>query len=138
MGLYLCVFGPRASDDEDPEELAATEVGHYSDFGCFRDTIARHLGRARYPTLMEHSDCDGEWALEELPRLRDELRQVAGAFRELPPEAPVGAFEHAAEDREGAASLYDCFHDVNGTNLFDALLELCDVGLANERPITFT
>jgi hypothetical protein len=95
------------------------------------------LGPAKYPTLMEHSDCDGEWALEELPKLRDEIREIADAFRKLPPEDPVGAFEHTEEYREGAACLYDCFHDVNGTNLFEALIDLCDVGLANERPITF-
>jgi hypothetical protein len=68
----------------------------------------------------------------------DSRARIAGAFQNLPPESPVGAFEHAAGYRDGAASLYDCFHDVNGTNLFEALLELCDVGIANKRPITFT
>ena len=137
MGLYLCVFGPPASGDEDPEELAGSDVGHYSDFGYFRDTIARRLGREKYPTLMEHSDCDGDWSLEDLPKLQREIREIAAAFKELPPEVPVGAFEHTAGYRTASASLYDCFHDVNGTNLFEALLDLCDVALANKRPITF-
>lgn len=137
MGLYLCVFDLSAGDD-DPDELAASDVGHYRDFGCFRDTIARHLKRANYPTLMDHSDCDGEWTLDELSKLRAELHEVAAAFRELPAATPLGGFEHTAEYREGATSLYECFHDVNGTNLFEALIELCDVGLANTRPITFT
>jgi hypothetical protein len=29
----------------------------------------------------------------------------------LPPEAPRNAFEHTAENRAGANSLYDCFHN---------------------------
>jgi hypothetical protein len=137
MGLYLCVFTSRATEDDDVEELAASEIGHYSDFGFFRDTIARHLDRAKYPVLMEHSDCDGEWTVEELPRLRAELQEISAAFRKLPPAAPVGAFDPTAKYRAGATCLYDCFHDVNGTNLFEALIDLCEVGLENGRPITF-
>jgi hypothetical protein len=138
MGLYLCVFNSRATEDEHVEELAASEIGHYGDFGFFRDTIARHLDGAKYPVLMEHSDCDGEWTFEELPGLRAELREISSAFRKLPPAAPVGAFDHTIEYRKGATCLYDCFHDVNGTNLFEALIGLCEVGLENGRPITFT
>jgi Immunity protein 70 len=136
MGLCLHVFGP-ADGDDDPEEIAECDVGHYSDFGCFRDTIARHLGANRFPTLMDHSDCDGEWPLAQIPALERELGEVAAAFRDLPPEEPRGAFEHAAEYRVGAASLYDCFHTVDGENLFEALSELCAVAREHQRPITF-
>src|SRR5262249_23178907 len=108
MGLCLYVLRPALDEDEDPEELAECDVGHYSDFGCFRDTIARHLDRVRFPTLMEHSDCAGEWTVAEIPQLQTELREIAAAFRKLPPEEPVGAFEHTADYREGAASLYEC------------------------------
>ena len=87
---------------------------------------------------MEHSDCDGGWTVDALPKLKAELGDIAAAFRQLPPAAPIRGFEHTAEYREGATSLYECFHDVNGTNLFEALIDLCDVGLANKRPITFT
>src|SRR5215831_7655804 len=129
MGLYLCVFSSRATDQDDVKELAACDVGHYSDFGFFRDAIARQLGRAKYPVLMEHSDCDGEWTVAEMPSLRAELDEISAVFRTLPPAEPVGAFEHTAEYREDATSLYDCFHDVNGTNLFEALIGLCDIGV---------
>jgi hypothetical protein len=37
----------------------------------------------------------------------------------------------------GADSLYDCFHNVDGENLFEALLELCKVAKEHGRPITF-
>jgi len=137
MGLCLHVFGPSPGDDEDPDEIAEFDVGHYSDFGCFRDTIARHLDADRYPTLMEHSDCDGEWTLAEIPALERELHEIAAKFKKLPPEGPANAFEHTSEYRVGAKSLYDCFHNVNGDNLFEALLELCSVAKQHKRPITF-
>ncbi|MFZ5832453.1 MAG: Imm70 family immunity protein [Planctomycetota bacterium] len=136
MGLCLHVFGP-AEDGDEPDEIAECDVGHYSDFGCFRDTIARHLDASRFPTLMNHSDCDGEWMLAEIPVLEQELREIGCAFKKLPPEEPQGAFEHTLEDRMGAKSLYDCFHNVNGENLFEALLELCTVAREQRRPITF-
>ena len=137
MGLCLYVFDRESGGDEDPEELAECDVGHYSDFGCFRDTIVRHLGADAYPTLMQHSDCDGEWTLKEIPTLERELREIAARFKQLPPEAPVGAFEHTAEYRLSATSLYESFHDVNGTNLFEGLLDLCAVAREQGRPITF-
>ena len=137
MSLCLIVFGSDIEQDDDPEEIAECDVGHYSDFGCFRDTIARHLDPDRFPTLMEHSDCDGEWTLEELPALEHELQEIGAAFRKLPPEQPAGAFEHTAEYRAEAGSLYDCFHDVNGENLFEAILGLCAVAREHKRPITF-
>ena len=45
--------------------------------------------------------------------------------------------ETTAEYRVSAKSLYDCFHDVNGENLFEAILALCAVARDNERLITF-
>lgn len=137
MGLCLHVFEPRTTEEEDPEEIAECDVGHYSDFGCFRDTIARHLDASQFPVLMDHSDCDGEWALAEIPQLEKELGDISAAFKKLAPEELVGAFEHTAEYREGAKSLYDCFHNVSGENLFEALLELCGVARQHKLPITF-
>ncbi len=139
MGLCLIVFDrdPEDEDDDEADELADCDVGHYSDFGCFRDTVARHLDAKRFPTLMLHSDCDGEWSLAEIPVLKKELLDIAAGFQKLPPEEPVDAFEHTAECRMGAKSLYDCFHDVNGENLFESLLRLCEVASKHQRPITF-
>ena len=86
---------------------------------------------------MTHSDCDGEWTLDEIPKLERELATIAETLRSLPPEEPQNAFEHTAEYRVNARSLYDCFHDVNGENLIDAILELCHAARENKRPITF-
>src|SRR5262245_41872611 len=124
MGLCLHVFAADFDEAEDPEELAECDVGHYSDFGCFRDTIAAHLDAKRFPILMEHSDSDGEWTLAQIPGLERELKEIGERFRQLPPAEPKGAFEHTAEYRQGASSLYDCFHNVSGENLFEALLAL--------------
>ena len=133
MGLYLCIF------DDDEEDVAGFDVGHYSDFGCFRDTIMRHISDAesRYPVLMQHSDCDGEWPLTALPELKRELDAIAARFRELPPEEPANAFEHVAHCRTDAKSLYDCFHNVDEENLFEALRGLCDEAMSLGKPISF-
>jgi hypothetical protein len=132
MGLNLCIF---SEDQED--EIASCDIGHYSDFGCFRDTIARHMQTAAFPVLMTHSDCDGEWTVEEMPVLIRELETISAKFLTLPPDHPQGAFEHTAEYRQSAKSLYDCFHDVNGQNLFEALTSLCKQGIDSHRPISF-
>jgi Immunity protein 70 len=132
VSLYLCIFG-----EGDDEEIAGWQLGHYSDFGWFRDTISRHLGASDFPILMEHSDCDGEWSVAELPGLIMELETIGAKFRGLPPEEPKGAFEHAAEYREGARSLYECFHNVDGENLFGALITLAREGIRAKRSISF-
>lgn len=137
MGLCLHVFDRDFGDGEDPEELGECDVGHYSDFGYFRDTVARHVGADRCPVLMQHSDCDDEWTLGQIPLLERELRDIGKRFQELPPEEPLGAFEHTAEHRVGAKSLYECFHNVDGENLFEALLDLCALAAERKRPITF-
>ena len=132
MGLYLCIF----ADDGD-DEIAGWQLGHYSDFGCFRDAISRHLGTADFPVLMDHSDCDGEWSVAQLPGLVSELEAIGAKFRSLPPEEPDGAFEHTVEYRTGARSLYECFHNVDGENLFVALVALAHEGIRVKRPISF-
>jgi len=90
-----------------------------------------------FPDLMAHSDCDGEWTVEQMPELIRELETISAKFCTLPAEQPQGAFEHTAEYRHDAKSLYDCFHDVNGQNLFEALISLCNQGISSQRPISF-
>lgn len=156
MSLYLCIF---TEDGED--EIAGWQLGAYSDFALFRDTIAKHLREGDFPTLMTHSDCSGEWSVEELPQLIHELQtisatfrtlppeektpgggntlwsKIAAAFRTSPPELPQGGSTHTAECRGEAKTLYDCFHNVDDENLFEALIELCSQGIQAGRPIEF-
>jgi hypothetical protein len=129
MSLYLAIF-------DGDEEIKGWVFGHYSDFGHFRDVVAVRLSVDECPTLMLHSDCDGEWTPEQLPRLRDELRLIGERFRKLPPVEPQGAFEHTVEYRRGARSLYDCFHNVDGENVIEALIALCDEGIRRGLPIS--
>jgi hypothetical protein len=70
MGLYLCVF-------EGDEEVDGVEVGPYADFDKFRDCVVRALEGSspgwKFPTLILHSDCDGEWSPREAAKLEKEL-----------------------------------------------------------------
>jgi hypothetical protein len=130
MSLYLTIFEAEA-------ELEGWCLGHYSDFGYFRDVIAEKLGAERYPTLMEHEDCDGEWSVREVEPLRAELLKISDELRRLPAEEPIDAFEHAAEFRTEARSLFEVFHNVDGENLIEALAALCDTALRVRQPILF-
>ncbi len=137
MSLCLYVLAEPEDDQSDPEELAECEIGHYSDFDCFRLIISRHLDLSRFPTLLCHSDCEGEWTVEEIPMLVRELNEIAEAFKKLPAEQLGSAFEHTRDVRIDAKCLYDCFHDVDGKNLFESLLELSAIAVECDRPITF-
>lgn len=128
MSLYLTVF-------EHDAEHVGWVLGHYSDFAYFRNVIAVKLDAKRYPLFLNHSDCDGEWTVAELPDLRREIRTIAEYFKELPPEEPIGAFEHTAGFRRNAKCLYDCFHNVDGENLFEAIVALCGEGERVNRAI---
>jgi hypothetical protein len=130
MSLYLTIF-------DGDEEVTGWVFGHYSDFGYFRDVIAVKLRAEDYPVLMTHSDCDGEWTPTQLPQLRRELELIGERFKQLPAEQPQGAFEHTTEFRRGAQSLYDCFHNIDGERVFEALIALCDEGIRCDRPILF-
>lgn len=136
MGLYLCIF------DED-DELDGVEVGSYADFGFFRDTITQHLESGfqgnRYPTLILHPDCDGEWSVEESAKLEQELEAIKSACKALPPVA-----FHAEWQKQLAKSLGLCpqnlcesFIDVDGEPLIDRLLSLCRLSQSRGKPILF-
>jgi len=138
MGLCLYVLDRDPPfDDVEPTELAECDVGAYSDFGAFRGLVAKHLDASKYPVLMDHSDCDGEWLQKDIPALERELQNIAKAFKVLPPEEPVGGLEHSAKYRQGAKSLYDCVHVVGGENMFEALINLCAKARRFKRPIFF-
>jgi len=130
MSLYLALFNGSS-------EVTGWVLGHYSDFGVFRDTVARTVDASKYPTLMLHSDSDGEWAVAELSTLRNELIELAEQFKRRPPEELAGGFEHSTTQREHATSLYECFHNVDGANIFEALIALCEKGEQRSLPILF-
>lgn len=136
MSLYLCIF-------DDDEEVDGVDVGAYSDFAEFRDTIARVLedGKrgSRFPVLMLHPDSEGEWSVEECSRLVKELERISVELKQHP------AREFAAEWQKNVAkqfgihptTLYDCFIDVDGESLIDRLISLAAVAQQKGLPVLF-
>lgn len=136
MGLYLCVF-----DDDD--ELDGVEVGSYSDFDFFRRSVTELLeggvAGSRFPTLIIHSDSDGEWSLTECESLRQELMTIASEFQQLPGIPFRVDWQQQVGKLLGLkpASLYESFIDVDGERLLERLIRLCDVATERAMPILF-
>jgi hypothetical protein len=136
MGLYLCVF-----DGEN--ELDGVEVGSYADYGGFLETITEKLeggiAGSRFPTLVLHSDCDGEWHPSQVALLEVELRTIADEMHRL---APVSHFDGWKADvaRQfglNPTNLCDSFFDIDGEPLIERLLGLCKVARDADQPIIF-
>lgn len=134
MGLYLCIF-----DGDD--ELEGVEVGAYADFESFRSTVTSVLeggvAGAKYPSLILHSDCCGEWSQTECKVLKQELRSISEAFRQLPPVEFHADWQLQVGKLLGLqpSSLYDSFIDVDGEPLLERLEGLCNVAIQNGQPI---
>lgn len=135
MGLYLTIF-----DDDD--ELDGLEVGHYSDFASFRDTVVSSLeggiAGSRFPTLILHSDCDGEWTPAEAAMLQLELEQIDQELATLPVINLDGwKAEVARTFGIKPANLRDCFFDIDGEPLVERLIGLARLSQARGLPILF-
>lgn len=134
MGLYLAVF-----DGDD--ELDGVEVGLYADFEAFRSAVAAHFGdpESLFPTLMLHSDCDGEWSPDDAVLLQSELTAITEKFMELPPESLGEGWKPEVTQMLGLQpnNLYDCFFDVDGEPLIDRIMGLAQLGVDRNVPILF-
>ena len=136
MGLYLCVF-----DGDD--ELDGVEVGSYADFEFFRNTVTEQLDGgatgSRCPTLIDHSDSDGEWSPAECETLRTELAMIEQRFKQLPSQDFGADWQKQVGDSLGLnpSSLNDSFIDVDGEPLVERLIALCDVAISRGCPILF-
>src|SRR5262245_8246457 len=137
MGLYLCVF------NEADEELDGVEVGSYSDYGRFVDTIIEviegGMRGSRCPMITKHPDSDGSWGVKEVGALQKELEHIWETFAKLPPREVLSEWQKQVAVSQGMrlASLKDCFVDVDGENLIERLLELCDTSLKVKSSILF-
>ena len=136
MGLYLCVF-----DGED--DVDGVDVGGYADFNALREHIVRQLeggtAGSRFPTLVLHSDCDGEWSVEECRVLREELATIASELRATPAVQMASDWQRSVAKSIGLVprNAFESFVDVDGEPLIQRLQELVDGALRRGRPITF-
>jgi hypothetical protein len=139
VGLYLCLF---EGDDDDEVEIEGVDVGHYSDFAVFRDAIRDRLeggdNGSRFPILMNHSDCDGEWTPREAKQLDVELTTIQKEFAEQPPIALSGwQLAHVKSEGLTPKTLLECFFDVDGEPLLERLRGLCASSVERGLPIRF-
>jgi hypothetical protein len=129
VSLYVGLFSGDA-------EVEGWVLGHYSDFGCFRDILAEHFTVRELPLLLGCSDSAAVFEPESLTALQAELALVGERFSHLP-TVSLTAFEHNGELWSDAANLAECFHNVDGENLLVALSDLCLKGAAESLPLLF-
>ncbi len=77
------------------------------------------------------------WSPDDIGPFQRQLQEIAAAYRELTLGGATEAVNGTSDDGLGAESLYDCFRDANGANLFKCFLELCTVAIQHGRPIIF-
>lgn len=135
MGLYLTVF------DEDAE-VDGIDVGAYADFDRFRQVVTSALEPdglgSRFPMLMLHSDCDGEWSPVDAVLLERELQEIATAFQKQVP-IPLTGWQRDVAKTLGLRprNLYECFFDVDGEPLIERLMLLAQLSQSRQLPILF-
>jgi len=136
MSLYLCVF-------DQGGEVDGIDAGACADFNAFRRFVTEELegGRAgsQFPTLVLHSDCNGEWPVEACARLGDELRAIEAAMREMPPTGFPSEWQLELARGLGRRprSALECFLDADGEPLVGHLIRLSDTALALRQAILF-
>ncbi len=140
MGLYLTAW-----DDASGREFDGVEVGRYEDFAVFRETISSYLEPAvpwgaRFPLLLNHEDCDGQWDAAVLPALLEELKTVHRELSGLMPRPDLlddWKVETARRFGLEPKNLSECFFDVDGQNLCTKLIALAELALQKGVPIYF-
>jgi hypothetical protein len=136
MSLYLCIFAGN-------HEVAGLEVGSYADFNALRQTIAGALeggsAGARFPHLMLHSDCEGEWAVDACLKLREELVTIVAEMAALPPLPFLGDWQEAVAKARALkpGNAGESFIDVDGEFLLPRLQGLVEAALTQGHPILF-
>jgi hypothetical protein len=107
MSLYLCLF-------DGDRELDGVEAGSYGQFNAFRESAGNCAkgGAPSLPTLLGHSDCDGEWTPRECGELLGELAKI----------------------EPGSVAR---FVDPDGAPLLGSLRRLAEIAVERQLPILF-
>jgi hypothetical protein len=136
MSLYWCVFAGRT-------ELAGVEAGAYADFHALRQAIAAGLeggsAGSRFPVLMLHSDCDGEWSATACARLQDELATIIAEMKGRPPLPFPGSWQQRVAAAAGLnpRNAFESWIDVDGEFLLQGLQRLAALAVERGQPILF-
>ncbi len=134
MGLYLCIF-------DGDEEVDGLQVGHYSDFGRFREAVADLEGDqrgSRFPAITMHVDSDGEWSPAECALLLQQLVVIRDALQKQPASVLEGwQAQTAKEFRISPRNLLETFFDVDGEPLLDGLERLARISVERGLPVLF-
>jgi len=136
VGLYLCVF-------EDDEDLDGIDIGGYDDFHALRESIAKKLENgswgSRFPVLMLHSDCKGEWSVDECRALDAELATIIAEGSKLPPTQLTERWQAGLAKLLGIQpqTMVDSFFDVDGEPLLQRMRDLCRLAIERKQPILF-
>ena len=147
MGLYLCIF------DEDGEDICGVEVGLYRYFEEFRNLISKYTNnglnskifkrKSKFTlpmtTLLNHSDCDGSWSVDECVQLKMELQEIKLVFMNEPPDLSIIELKQDIFKFYGIKpeNVFECFIDSDCEFLIDRLIGLCDLAIQENRPIMF-
>jgi hypothetical protein len=136
MSLYLCVFVSGGEAD-------GVDAGAYSDFNRLRHYIAQHLEGerpgSRFPTLILHSDCEGEWSPGDCAALRAELASIIEVMRgRAAVDFPTGwQLSLAQSPRVAPPNALESFIDADGEALLVRLLGLAETAIQAGEPILF-
>ena len=136
MGLYLCVF-------DGDEEIEGVEVGCYSDFNAFRESVIDVVERGNAgsvcPVLVQQPDSDGEWSPDDARKLLDELSIIETAMGQQPATQFNSPWKNDVAKTFGIRprNLLACFFDVDGEPLVARLRELARSSIETSSPILF-
>lgn len=135
MGLYLCIF-----DGDD--EVASVEVGSYEDFGVFREMVLDLVESGDFasvcPILMDHSDADGEWSVENCSGLVAELDTIASVFAQHEAISwPAEKWQSALLSGAKPKNLLESFIDVEGGILVFQLRALAECAVDLKLAVLF-
>ena len=100
-------------------------------------TVGSSLCKCAQEHLLDPLNCmtSLRWSPNDIGPFELQLQEIAAAFRKLTSGGAIKALSDTSDDSVRAGSLYDCFRDANGENLFECLLKLCAVAIERGRPI---
>ena len=90
-------------------------------------------------TLLNHSDCDGSWKVDECAQLKMELQEIKQIFINEPPDLSIIELKQDIFKFYGVKpeNLFECFIDSDCEFLIDRLIKLCDLAIQENRSIIF-